>query len=258
MNARSNVIALPSTRDRAAKPAVDVTGLTFDELRVVFYAAGLTWRTHRKASIEELSAVAVEQVNRLGLNIVQELARQTRQAIDTRRWGVWESLLPGREARSNAGTFAELFLRYTAIATHPPAAALMWNGLSSVSTALRGSARFQSVVGPVLRAGRSALLPRSAPRPRMGGRVKDRRSRSRSDAGGVLDAGTQQRMIERRGGECSVVGPWWWAGWVATTRRGGAGRCAACLMFACRDRKSGMRRMLPLTSSGCHRRGGGP
>src|SRR4029453_4430608 len=40
------------------------------------------------------------------------------------------------------------------------------------------------------------------------------------------------------------------AGRVATTRRGGAGRCAALLMFACRDRMSGMRRMLPLTNGG--------
>ena len=39
----------------------------------------------------------------------------------------------------------------------------------------------------------------------MGGRVKDRRSRSRSDAGGVLDAGTQARMMWRRGWECSLA-----------------------------------------------------
>ena len=90
--------------------------------------------------------------------------------------------------------------------TYPQVTALMWNGLSSVSTALRWSARFQVVVG--LRLGRRSVcsLPRSAPKPWMGGRVKDRRSRSRSDAGGVLDAGTQEWMIQRRGGECSVVG----------------------------------------------------
>src|SRR3954452_3408882 len=45
---------------------------------------------------------------------------------------------------------------------------------------------------------------------------------------------------------------------VATTRRGGAGRWGACLVFACGGRMSGMRRRVPLTkrggSRGCGRR----
>jgi hypothetical protein len=79
-------------------------------------------------------------------------------------------------------------------------------------------------------------------------RVKTQRpQRARARTYGLDAAGEPVARLVRRG-----------SGRVGTTRRGGAGRCAALLMFACRDRMSGMRRMVPLTKCGCHRRGGGP
>ncbi len=88
--------------------------------------------------------------------------------------------------------------------------ALMWNGSVKCEYGIAVVCPVRFVVGPVLGAGRSVPCLARRQDHGWGVRVKDRRSRSRSDAGGVLDAGTQEWMIEGRGGEVfAVVGSWW-------------------------------------------------
>lgn len=80
------------------------------------------------------------------------------------------------------------------------------------------------------------------------------------DAVGALDAAVREQMMGRQGPRdacCLARGPWRWPGVGATTCRSRAGRCAARLMYACRDRMSAVRRKVPLTIDGRGRRAGG-
>lgn len=119
----ATVVHLPIAPAAVPGP-IDLASLNQWELQVIFYAAGLRWRTHWKTRFEDLAAIVVEQVNRIGLDAVREVARQIELAIDTCQWQTWETLLPGREARHDSDSFADMFRRRMVIASHEPSAAV--------------------------------------------------------------------------------------------------------------------------------------
>ena len=79
-------------------------------------------------------------------------------------------------------------------------------------------------------------------------RVKVRGALAGGDAAGGLDAGCREPMMGGQGTGARVAGFWWRAGWVGVTCRGGVVAVAtATLIYACRGRRSVIRRMVPLT-----------
>src|SRR5664279_737751 len=91
------------------------------------------------------------------------------------------------------------------------------------------------VVGPGLGAGQFLPWPLVAAGSAYGWSGQGARSARDSDAVGALEASAREQRIgqQRARGVRSGWDGWWWTGWVDTTRRSRAGRCAACLMFAC-------------------------
>lgn len=120
------VTPLRPDRTHTPPPAapVDLGALTGDELLVIFYAAAIRWHSHRFATYPQLASIAVEQINHLGLDVIQEITRQVRDAADHNQWHTYETLLPGPDAVSDARMFAHNFRIGHARAARTPAGAV--------------------------------------------------------------------------------------------------------------------------------------
>ncbi|TDB71158.1 hypothetical protein [Micromonospora sp. KC723] len=119
----ATVIALPQTP--AATPApIDLNALNDRELQVIFYSSKLRYNSRQVPSHAELAAVVVDQINRLGLHVIKEIARQVHEAVSNCQWQKWEGLLPDREIRDDAWWLAHHFQLGLTRSAHTPAGAV--------------------------------------------------------------------------------------------------------------------------------------
>lgn len=119
----ATVIALPQSPAVAPEP-VDLAALTDRELEVIFYAAKLRHRKGQCPTHAELTAVVVDQINRLGLHTIKEIARQIHEAARNYQWQKWEGLVPDWELREVARWHASEFRLGLIRATRTPEGAV--------------------------------------------------------------------------------------------------------------------------------------
>jgi len=104
-----SVISLP-VRGQVDPVPVALDCLTEQELEVVFYAAGVKWRgMGDQFSLQRFAPLVVEQVNRLGLDLIREVARRYHEAALHHDWATWEAIMPSREIRHSACYLANRF-----------------------------------------------------------------------------------------------------------------------------------------------------
>ncbi|MEU5949896.1 hypothetical protein ABZ793_30695 [Micromonospora sp. NPDC047465] len=95
------VVSLPHAS--AATPApIDLDALTERELEVIFFSSRMPYNSRQRPSYAELADVVVDQINRVGLHVIKEIARQVQEAIDNCQWQRVEGLIPGSQARDDA------------------------------------------------------------------------------------------------------------------------------------------------------------
>ncbi|WP_327009656.1 hypothetical protein OHA72_21965 [Dactylosporangium sp. NBC_01737] len=109
MTAWASVTDLP-VRPAGAPTPVDLSTLSVTELQVVFYAARLPWiGMGDYQCLERLVPIVVEQVNRLGIELVREVARQFEEAGAACDWATWQGLMPSIDGQDAARGWATLF-----------------------------------------------------------------------------------------------------------------------------------------------------
>lgn len=112
---------------RATTAPIDLEALTDRELEVIFFSSRLRYNSRQVPSHAELAAVVVDQINRVGLHVIKEIARQVQEAVTNCQWQRWEGLVPGAEARRDAGWLAHHFrFGLTRAARTPAGAAAAW------------------------------------------------------------------------------------------------------------------------------------
>ncbi|MGC4820894.1 hypothetical protein [Micromonospora sp. DT63] len=119
----ATVIALPHTPAGTPVP-VDLAALTDRELEVIFFSSKMRYNSRQVPSHAELAAVVVDQINRVGLHTIKEIARQAQESVSNCQWQRWEGLLPGSEARRDAGWLVHHFRHGLTRAARTPAGAV--------------------------------------------------------------------------------------------------------------------------------------
>src|SRR2546423_42035 len=92
--ATGNVIPLP-TRPVPQPEPVDLAALSELELQVVFYAAGTPWIVAPDGqSMDRLAPIVVDTINRIGLDLVREIAVVAGTAAQECDWATWNRVWP--------------------------------------------------------------------------------------------------------------------------------------------------------------------
>lgn len=108
---RPNVINLP-TRRTAGGQAIDLCALTALELQVIFYAAGARWIVAPDGqSLDRLTPIVVDTINRLGLDLVRDIARQADAAAKQSNWAAWDHIWSSMDRYADAHALAHLYRR---------------------------------------------------------------------------------------------------------------------------------------------------
>jgi hypothetical protein len=106
-----NVVPLP-TGLGAVPAAVDLSELSELEFQVIFYAAGATWVVAPNGQrAERLTPIVLDTVERLGVELVRQVAEQAATAARAHDWSTWRRIWPSMDRYGETRDLARVFRR---------------------------------------------------------------------------------------------------------------------------------------------------
>jgi hypothetical protein len=107
----ANVINLADRRPTDGH-AVDLCALTELELQVIFYAAGARWIVAPNGhSLDRLTPIVIETINRLGLALIRDIVVQADTAAKHGNWAQWHHIWSSMDRYADAHALGHCYRR---------------------------------------------------------------------------------------------------------------------------------------------------
>jgi hypothetical protein len=107
----NNVVPLRG-RTGPAPECVDLGELSELEFQVIFYAAGTAWVVAPDGQrAERLTPIVLDTVERLGVQLVRQVAEQAATATRAHDWATWRRIWPSMDRYGETRDLARVFRR---------------------------------------------------------------------------------------------------------------------------------------------------